>query len=73
MKVIENNFKPPVPEWPKQATCHSCKSILSVIESDFRYENYIFSQRERERVKVCTCPCCGEIIPISWANLKPLG
>lgn len=70
MEIIQNNFKPTIPDWPKKAECHSCKSTLSVMPSDFRYENYIFSQREQERVQVFTCPCCGTIVPISWAKLK---
>lgn len=65
MKVIINNFKP---EWPREAICTSCGSILEydkgdIIEKSVRvWEKGVY---HNSIVKVIKCPCCNYFIALT--------
>lgn len=65
MKVITNNYKP---EFPKQAICFRCKSVLEYEQEDIKTETQkCYDQREGDynvTVKYLDCPCCKNKIEL---------
>lgn len=57
MKILENNHKPKLPEFPKEVECKDCHSKLEIERSD------IVSEGRREQREMWIeygyyCPCC---------------
>jgi len=58
MKLITNNYKPPVPvkpDWPKTVLCDMCKSRLEIEKADVRTE---VSETDGGAWYLITCPAC---------------
>jgi hypothetical protein len=63
MKIIQNNYIAPKPEYPKEVVCCHCTSIFEVDEKDVIIKP-IYWQRGRESEesisKIVICPCCSK-------------
>lgn len=61
MRILDNQVKPIVPEWPKTLICRHCKSKLEVSQADLKKGDAFYSQREIDHgVKGFDCPCCEQ-------------
>ena len=61
MKILTNEIKPVIPEWPKAITCRNCKSKLEIEKEEITKGTMFYSEREIDHnVKGVTCPCCNQ-------------
>lgn len=73
MKIIKNNYKEPIPEYPKTIECPGCFSTF-LVES--KYDIFIkkeYSTPHREIIEeyeCIICPCCKNEIRV--CSLMPI-
>lgn len=64
MKILKNNYKEALPEYPKVILCPNCNSELEIIEADLKSVPVPYANDNLKTFAGSgfVCPCCNGLI-----------